>query len=77
MPFLVVHTGGKSLHSWYAIHPGFPHSMALDLLSRAIPLGADKHAEQPEQLFRFPGGTRKSEQNQPQSIIFYDRKKLL
>jgi hypothetical protein len=76
-PFMIVNTGGKSLHSWYAIHKNFPESMALDFLSRAVLLGADKHAEQPEQFFRFPGGTRKSDQGQPQSILFYDQKKLL
>jgi hypothetical protein len=76
-PFMIVNTGGKSLHSWYVIHAGFPEAMALDFLSRAIPLGADKRAELPEQLFRFPGGTRKSDSNQPQSILLYDEKKLL
>ena len=76
-PFLIVDTGGKSLHSWYSIHRRFSEQNALDLLARAIPLGADKRAEQPEQFFRFPGGTRKSEKSQPQTILFYDRKKLL
>jgi hypothetical protein len=76
-PFMIVNTGGKSLHSWYQISETFPEAMALDFLSRAISLGADKRAELPEQLFRFPGGTRKSEQGQPQTILFYDPKKLL
>ena len=76
-PFMIVNTGGKSLHSWYSIHSGFPRSMALDFLSRAIPLGADKNAERPEQFFRFPGGTRKSDKGQPQTILFYDPAKLV
>jgi hypothetical protein len=76
-PFMVVHTGGKSLHCWYQISSLFPESMALEFLSRAIPLGADKRAEQPEQLFRFPGGTRKSDKGQPQTILFYDPAKLV
>ena len=75
-PFLIVDTGGKSLHSWYAIHRHFDEQNALDLLSRAIPLGADKRAGQPEQFFRFPGGIRRSDNNQPQTIVFYDRTKL-
>ena len=75
-PFMIVDTGGKSLHSWYAIHKHFDEQNALDMLARAIPFGADKRAEQPEQFFRFPGGTRKSEKNQPQTILFYDSKKL-
>ena len=76
-PFMIVDSGKKSLHSWYAIHRNFPEWAAMDLLSRAIPLGADKHADQPEQFFRFPGGTRKSDKGQSQPVIFYDRTKLV
>ena len=75
-PFMIVDSGGKSLHSWYAIHRGFSEQNALALLQRAIPLGADFHAGKTEWFFRFPGGTRKSEQSQTQTILFYDRKKL-
>ena len=76
-PFMIVDSGGKSLHSWYAIHDGFPEEDAMALLSRAIPYGADKRGDQPEHLFRFPGGTRKSDKGQPQPIIFYDKTKLV
>lgn len=76
-PFMIVDTGGKSLHSWYEISWRFPEQSALDLLARAIPLGADKRAEQPEQFFRFPGGHRKSEKGQPQTILFYNEKNLV
>jgi hypothetical protein len=76
-PFMIVDTGGKSLHNWYQINKKFSEQNALDLLSRAIPLGADKRAEQPEQFFRFPGGTRKSERSQPQPVLYYDPAKLV
>ena len=76
-PFMIVDSGKKSLHTWYAIHERFTEEDAMDLLSRAIPLGADKHADQPEQFFRFPGGTRKSDKSQPQPILYYDRNKLV
>ena len=71
-PFMIVDSGGKSLHSWYAIGPKFPEGAALALLSRAIPYGADSRADEPERFFRFPGGVRKSERNQPQPILYYD-----
>ena len=71
-PFMIVDSGGKSLHYLFAIGPKFPETAALALLSRAIPLGADPRGEYPEQFFRFPGGTRSSEKNQPQPILFYD-----
>ena len=71
-PFMIVDSGGKSLHSWFAIGAKFPESAALALLSRALVFGADKRAEYPEQFFRFPGGTRSSEKGQPQPILFYD-----
>ena len=76
-PFMIVDSGKKSLHSWYAIHEGFPLEDALELLTRALPYGADKHGESPCWLFRFPGGTRKSDKGQPQPIIFYDKTKLV
>ena len=76
-PFMIVDTGGKSLHSWYQISKQFSEQNALDLLTRALPFGADKRAEQPEQFFRFPGGTRKSEKSQPQPVLYYDPKKLV
>ena len=75
-PFLIVDSGGKSLHSWYAIHKRFNEQNALDLLARAVPFGADHRADEPERFFRFPGGTRKSEKSQTQTVLFYDRKKL-
>ena len=71
-PFMIVDSGGKSLHSWFAIGRKFPETAALALLSRALVFGADKRAEYPEQFFRFPGGTRSSERGQPQPILFYD-----
>jgi hypothetical protein len=71
-PFMIVDSGGKSLHSWYAIGPTFPEGAALALLARAIPYGADPKADEPERFFRFPGGVRKSERNQPQPILYYD-----
>lgn len=76
-PFMIVDTGGKSLHSWYQISKRFSEQNALDLLARAIPFGADPRADQPEQFFRFPGGTRKSDRCQPQPVLFYDTSKLV
>lgn len=76
-PFMIVDSGGKSLHSWFQISSKFHEQNALDLLARAIPLGADWRADEPERFFRFPGGTRKSENNQPQPILFYDQKRLV
>ena len=75
-PFLIVDSGNKSLHAWYAIHKKFSEQNALDLLSRAIPFGADPRADEPERFFRFPGGKRKSQNNQPQPVLFYDKNKL-
>ena len=68
-PFMIVDSGGKSLQSWFQINANFPKSAALALLARAVPLGADYRADQTERFFRFPGGTRKSENSQPQPII--------
>jgi hypothetical protein len=76
-PFMIVDSGGKSLHSWFQISKKFSEQNALDLLARAIPLGADKGGDEPERFFRFPGGTRKSENNQPQPVLFYDQKRLV
>lgn len=76
-PFMIVNSGGKSLHSWYSIGKRFSEDNALDLLSRAIAWGADHRADQPEQFFRFPGGTRKSEKSQLQPILFYDQTKIV
>lgn len=72
-PFMIVHSGGKSLHFWYAINENFSEEAALHLLEQAIPLGADYHGADKEHFFRFPGGTRASENNQPQTILFYEK----
>ena len=76
-PFMIVDSGGKSLHSWYQISKKFSEQNALDLLARAVPFGADPKADEPERFFRFPGGTRSSEKNQPQPVLFYDQNRLV
>jgi hypothetical protein len=76
-PFMIVDSGGKSLHSWFQINANFPKSAALALLARAVPLGADHRANETERFFRFPGGTRKSEKSQPQPVLLYDPSKLV
>ena len=70
---MVVDSGGKSLHSWFAVaratEPEVEHFMRY-----AISIGADPAGRIPSQLCRMPHGTRDNGKRQP--VLFIDPKVL-
>ena len=70
---MVVDSGRKSLHSWFAVahanEPQIEHFMRY-----AISIGADPAGRVPSQFFRMPHGTRDNGKRQP--VLFIDPKVL-
>ncbi len=66
---MVVHSGGKSLHSW---HPcsGVPESQLRSFMEYAVSLGADRATWTRSQLVRMPNGTR--DNGARQEVIFFN-----
>jgi hypothetical protein len=56
---LVVHSGGKSLHGWYAAHNQEPEALRLFFRS-AVELGPDPATWCPSQFVRLPDGRREN-----------------
>jgi hypothetical protein len=54
---LVVFSGGKSLHAWFAV-AGEPQSKARKFFSYAVSMGCDPSMWQKSQMGRMPGATR-------------------
>jgi hypothetical protein len=69
---LVLHSGGKSLHSWfYCQHEDEgPGSRLRRFMEYAVLLGGDPHTWVPCQFVRIPDGTR--ENGKRQSAIYLD-----
>lgn len=54
---LCVHSGGKSLHSWFKVE-GWPEDRQRKFFEYAVSLGADPKMWTGSQFTRMPGGTR-------------------
>jgi hypothetical protein len=69
---MVVHSGGKSLHSWFNVRglPDAADSPLHKFMSEAARLGCDTKLFQPEQWARFPGGYRPAKQRRQEVIYF-------
>jgi hypothetical protein len=72
-PALVVHSGGKSLHSWYYCEGAEETRLRL-FMEHTVSLGSDPATWTRCQLVRMPGGQRDSgpAQNVPQRIQYFD-----
>ena len=73
---MVVHSGGKSLHGWFAPPRDTKGNLSVPLHTveqwwdLAVALGADPAAARPEQAFRFPWGMR--ENGKVQRVLYFD-----
>jgi hypothetical protein len=70
---MVVDSGGKSLHSWFAVS----HATEAEIerfMRYAISIGSDPAGRVPSQFFRMPHGTRDNGKRQP--VLFIDPKTL-
>jgi len=63
----VVHSGNKSLQSWYFVQ-GFEDERVLPFFKRAVSLGADRATWTKCQLVRLPGGLR--ENGNRQEVVY-------
>ena len=70
---MVVDSGGKSLHSWFAVARA-SESQIEHFMRYAISIGADPAGRIPSQLCRMPHGTRDNGNRQP--VLFIDPKIL-
>ena len=68
---LVVDSGGKSLHGWFAV-AGLPDSVTRLFMEYAVYLGADPHSWVRCQWVRMPGGLRYGQGHSPirQSVLY-------
>jgi hypothetical protein len=64
---LVVHSGNKSLHGWFACH-GQTEERLRRFMERVVSLGADPATWTRSQFVRIPDGTRKDGRRQ---VVFY------
>ena len=71
---LVVHSGGKSLHAWFACR-GQPESTVFRFFDHAVRVGADPATWTRCQLVRMPDGTRRIRGGgfARQSVLFWNR----
>lgn len=67
---MVVHSGGKSLHGWFAC-AGESEENLRSFMQEAVRLGADKATWNPCQAVRMPGGTRFPQRVQ-QSVYYFN-----
>jgi len=65
---LVVHSGRKSLHSWFRVNH-LPSDARARWWKLALSVGADKASALPEQAFRYPGGRRDT--GEEQRILYW------
>ena len=72
-PALVVHSGGKSLHSWFYCH-GEDEADLRRFMNYAVSLGADPSTWTRCQLVRMPGGTRYADATPvcQQAVCYFD-----
>jgi hypothetical protein len=66
---LAVHSGGKSIHGWFACR-GVPEGKLRRFMEYAVSLGADHHMWSISQWTRMPGGRRENGARQP--IVYWD-----
>jgi hypothetical protein len=66
---MVVDSGGKSLHGWFACRQAPPHRVAR-FMQYAVWLGADRHLWVPCQWVRMPGGVRRD--GTRQHVLYFD-----
>jgi len=66
---LCVHSGGKSLHGWYAVK-GMPETTVEKFFRYACRLGADSATWNPCQFIRMPEGRR--DNGRRQSVCFFN-----
>jgi len=67
---LVVHSGGKSLHSWFACGSQ-PESVLRRFFNHAVSLGADHALWTRCQLCRMPDGTRRKDGKTVRQAVLY------
>ena len=72
-PALVVHSGGKSLHSWFFC-AGIEENVVRRFMSHAVGLGADPYTWTPCQFVRMPGGIRNN--GTRQNIVHFNPEAL-
>jgi hypothetical protein len=70
---MVVDSGGKSFHSWFAVAHA-TEAQIEHFMRYAISIGADPAGRVPSQFFRMPHGTRDNGKRQP--VLFIDPKTL-
>lgn len=68
-PTMILHSGGKSYHSWFHVS-GLPDETVTDFLRGAAILGADPAVFVRCQLVRVPGGLRDGVTRQP--VLYFD-----
>ena len=66
---LAVHSGGKSVHGWFATH-GKPDSELRHFMRRAVALGADPATWTACQFVRLPDGRR--DDGRPQRCFYFN-----
>ena len=66
---LAVHSGGKSLHGWFACE-GIAEESLYRFFRKAVALGADTATWSPCQLVRLPDGLRSS--GRRQQVLYFD-----
>ena len=66
---MVVDSGGKSLHSWFAVAHA-TEAQIEHFMRYAISIGADPAGRVPSQFFRMPHGTRENGNRQP--VLFFN-----
>lgn len=71
---MVVHSGGKSLHGWFAVG-AVPEAILAKVFGVAVLLGADSHTWARCQWVRMPGGTRtRDDGSTARQAVLYWRK---
>jgi hypothetical protein len=70
----VCHSGGKSLHGWYACFDRTEEENR-EFMAWAVRLGADRQTWVRSQFVRMPDGTRQN--GKRQSIFYFDPEKAV
>jgi hypothetical protein len=72
--FMIVYSGGKSLHGWYDVSRMGP-SEQVDFFSHAVQIGADPKMHSPCQFSRLPCGVN-AKTGRAQSVLLFEPKHL-
>jgi hypothetical protein len=75
---MVVDSGGKSLHAWFAVR-GMAETDMARFFGYACGLGADRSRWDPCGWLRMPGGLRRRDEGAPvrQRIVYFEREHVL